>query len=257
VEAHADGRLAGKAAIVTGGGSGIGQAMARAFHGAGAHVIVADISGQEEAMANELGEGALAHNVDVTDYDAVGAMVQRAVDEFGKLDVICNNAGIDGEISPAGDSNPKNFDRVLAVNTRGVYNGIRHAIPAMLAGGGGSIINTASIAALVAFPGLSAYCASKGAVVGLTRCVAVEYGAAGIRCNAICPGVVDTPLLQALERDQPEIYSQVAAGAQAMTALGRFAQPAEIAAMAVFLASDESSFMSGAAIPVDGAYTAV
>jgi NAD(P)-dependent dehydrogenase (short-subunit alcohol dehydrogenase family) len=258
VQGSPDGRLAGKVAIVTGGASGIGEGMVQALHAAGAHVAVADISGRQDEVAAALGDRTLAIAVDVTDDDTVGAMVQRTVEEFGRLDVICNNAGIDGEISPAADYAPDAFDRVLAVNTRGVYSGIRHAIPAMLqSGGGGSIINTASIAGMVAFPGLSAYCASKGAVIALTRCVAVEYAKAGIRCNAICPGVIETPLLKALETREPEMYAQLLAGAEAMTALGRIGQPAEIAAAAVFLASDEASFLTGAAIPVDGAYTAV
>jgi NAD(P)-dependent dehydrogenase (short-subunit alcohol dehydrogenase family) len=250
-------RLQGKVAIVTGGGSGIGAAMVRGLHAEGARVVIADVSGQEDQVAAQLGDRAVAMNTDMRDDDAVSQLVTRTVQEFGKLDVMCNNAGIDGDIAPTADCSLENFDRVLAVNTRGVFLGLRHAIPAMLAGGGGSIINTASIAGLVAFPGLPAYCASKGAVLGLTRSVAVEYGKAGIRCNAICPGVVQTPLLESLQRRDPESFDQLIAGAEAMTALGRVAQPAEIGAVAVFLASDESSFLTGAAIPVDGAYTAV
>jgi NAD(P)-dependent dehydrogenase (short-subunit alcohol dehydrogenase family) len=248
-------RLAGKVAIVTGAAQGIGEAMVRALHAEGARVTVADISGQEEPLASELGDGALAVHVDVTDDASVEAAVKQTLDEFGRLDVICNNAGINGDAVPTADYPPEAFDRVLAVNTRGVYSGARHAIPAMLPSGGGSIINTASTAGLVAVPGYSAYCASKGAIIALTRCIAVEYGKAGIRCNAICPGGTDTPMLRAPETDDPEQFAQMISGVEAVTPLGRIGQPPDIAALAVFLASDESAYITGVAIPIDGGYT--
>jgi len=251
------GRLAGKVAIVTGGGSGIGAAMARALHAEGASVAVGDISGKEHEVAAALGGGAIAVSADVTDDAAVAALISRTVAEFGRLDVLCNNAGIDGTLSTLADYTLEDFDRVFAVNTRAVFSGTRHALPVMAAQGGGSIINTASVAGLIAFPGLSAYCASKAAVIGLTRGTAVEYGPSGVRCNAICPGVVKTTMLTDLEESHPEVLKALLDTTETTTPLGRLGLPMEIASAAVFLASDESTFLTGAAIPIDGGYTAV
>jgi meso-butanediol dehydrogenase / (S,S)-butanediol dehydrogenase / diacetyl reductase len=250
------GRVAGKVAIVTGGASGIGEGMVRALHAEGAQIVVADISGNEEQVAGELGERAIAVNTDVTDDAAVAEMVKSAVEEFGQLDVLCNNAGIDGEMAPTAECTLENFDRVMSVNTRAVFLGLRHAIPAMIEGGGGSIVNTASIAGLVGFQGMPAYCTSKAAVLGLTRSVALEYAAAGIRCNAICPGVIKTALLEGLEKKEPELFAELLGSTEERTALGRLGAPSEIGAATVFLASDESSFLTGVALPVDGGYTA-
>ena len=251
------GRVAGKVAIVTGGGSGIGAAMAQALHAEGALVAIADISGQEKEVAAALGEGAIAVSTDVTDDAAVAALIQRTVAEFGRLDTLCNNAGIDGTLSSLVDFTLEDFDRVYAVNTRAVFSGTRHALPIMIEQGSGSIINTASVAGLIAFPGLSAYCASKAAVIGLTRSTAVEYGRSGVRCNAICPGVVKTTMLTELEHSHPDVLKALLDTTETTTPLGRLGMPLEIAAAAVFLASDESAFLTGAAIPVDGGLTAV
>jgi NAD(P)-dependent dehydrogenase (short-subunit alcohol dehydrogenase family) len=250
-------QLDGKVAIVTGGGRGIGAEMARAMHAVGACVVVSDISGQEEDVAGELGHGALAVRADVDDAEAVEAMVKRAVHEFGRLDVICNNAGIEGDMAPTAECAPDNFDHVISVNLRGVFLGCHFAIPAMIDSGGGSIINTASIASTVAFAGLAPYCASKGGVVAMTRAIAVEYGRQGIRANAICPGLIRTPALEAAQAANPEEFDQLIATAEQMAAVGRIGLPSEIAAATVFLASDASSFLTGAAIPVDGGYTLV
>lgn len=171
--------------------------------------------------------------------------------------MLCNNAGIDGNLSPLADYTLEDFDRVYAVNTRAVFSGTRHALPVMVARGGGSIINTASVAGLIAFPGLSAYCASKAAVIGLTRSTAVEYGRSGVRCNAICPGVVKTTMLIELEDSHPEVLKDLLDTTETTTPLGRLGQPMEIASAAVFLASDESTFLTGAVIPIDGGYTAI
>jgi NAD(P)-dependent dehydrogenase (short-subunit alcohol dehydrogenase family) len=250
------GRLQDKVAIVTGGGSGIGAAIARALHAEGASVVVADVSGAQAEVAEQLGDRGLAVSVDVLDDAAVRAMVSASVKQFGRIDVLCSNAGLSGEIAPTADASLENWEKVLGVNARGAFLGARAAVPAMLAGGGGSIINTASIAGLVGLPALPAYAASKGAVVQLTKVIAAEYGRAGIRCNAICPGIVETPMLDALGRDAPPALEQMYSLAEQATCLGRLGRPEEIAAAAVFLASAESSFVTGAVLAVDGGYTA-
>lgn len=244
------GRLEGKVAVVTGAGSGIGEAIAEALCAEGAKVVAADRSGRQEDVAKRLGDRCLAVHADVSIAADVKAMVEAATTTFGRLDVLCNNAGIDSEPSPIGDSTEENYDRVMAVNAKSVWLGMHYAVPVMAAGGGGSIINTASIAGLVAFPNCAPYCASKGAVVMLTKAVAAECGPAGIRVNCICPGVTNTPLL----REQPE---EAVAGAKAMIPLGRIAEPTEMATAVVFLASDDSAFITGTVIPVDGGYTSL
>jgi len=241
-------RLDGKVAIVTGAGSGIGRAIATALHAEGAAIVAADISGNEKALADELGERAVAVRADVTEGSDVAAMVDAARAAFGGLHVMVNNAGIDGTMGPIADCSEENFDRVIAVNLKGVFLGMKHALPVMVAGGGGSVVNIASAAGLVGFPMLPAYCASKGGVVQLTRAGALEYAAAGVRVNAICPGVIDTPLTAGIDPGMTD-------AATAMTPLGRLGRPSEIAALAVFLASDESSYMTGAAVSIDGGFT--
>ena len=197
------GTLDGKVAIVTGGGSGIGRAIGIAMAAEGATVVLADITGAQDAVASEIGAAASAVHANVTSADDVKALVEDTVGTHGQLDVLCNNAGIDGDIGPLADCTLENFDRVIAVNLRGVFLGMRHGIPAMLAGSGGSIINTASVAAFVAFEGASPYCAAKAGVVGLTRTAAVECSRAGVRVNAICPGVIRTALMEGLEQNAP------------------------------------------------------
>jgi NAD(P)-dependent dehydrogenase (short-subunit alcohol dehydrogenase family) len=246
------GRLEGKVAVVTGGASGIGRATVELFHAEGASVVVADVSGRETEVADRLGERALAVNVDVSDSSSVAALIDTTVTRFGALDVLHNNAGIEGTIAPLEDTDEAAFDRVVAVNLRGVYLGMRYAIPAMKARGGGSIVNTASAAGLVGMPMLSAYCATKGGVVQLTKAAGAELAPSGIRVNAICPGPIDTPLLRELGREHPEAVS----GAVALTPMARQAQPEEIARVALFLASDDSSFVTGAALAADGGLTA-
>jgi NAD(P)-dependent dehydrogenase (short-subunit alcohol dehydrogenase family) len=241
-------RLTGKVAIVTGAGSGIGRAIATAFVAEGAGVVLAGISGDEKAVADELGPAAVPVRADVRSSADVAAVVDTARDRFGGLHVMVNNAGIDGAPGAIADCSEDNFDEVLAVNVRGVFLGMKHALPQIAAAGGGSVINIASVAGLVGFPKMPAYCASKGAVIQLTRVGALDYAAAGIRVNAICPGAIDTPLLRQFDPG-------MAAAAAAVTPLRRLGRPAEVAALAVFLASDESSFVTGAALPVDGGFT--
>jgi NAD(P)-dependent dehydrogenase (short-subunit alcohol dehydrogenase family) len=192
----------------------------------------------------------VAVHVDVTKGPDVQAMLDAATTQFGRLDILCNNAGIDGELAPTGECSEENYDRVMAVNARGVFLGMRYAIPILVAGGGGSIINTASIAAAVAFPTMGPYCASKGAILMMTKTAAVEYAAAGVRINCICPGVTDTALVKRLP-------ARLIEGATALTPMGRVGQPGEMVGAVVFLASDEASFITGSVITLDGGYTAL
>lgn len=248
------GRMDGKVAIVTGGASGIGRAMAEAFISEGATVVIGDVSGEEEQVAAEM--GATGVHVDVASDADVGRMVTAAVEQHGHLDVLCNNAGITAQPGPVTECSIENFDHTMAVNTRGVFSGIRHAIPEMLNNGGGSIINTASAAGVVGIAGLPAYAASKGAVIALTRAVAAEYSPAGVRCNAILPGGILTPILQ-LPAATTERWREIEKQIETSQPIPRFGQPSEVAAAAVFLASDESSFVTGTAIAVDGGFTAI
>lgn len=246
--------LDAKVAIVTGAARGIGAAIARALDARGATVVVADVSGDENALAAELTNG-LGMHCDVAIEEDVEAMIAQTVERFGRLDVLCNNAGIDGELGPLSETSTANFDRVVDVNMRGVFFGMRQAIPAMITGGGGSIVNIASIAAVVAFAGTSAYAASKAGVIGLTRVAALEYGAAGVRVNAILPGVIATQMLVDLRHTDPATYQIIVDDGESMAAQKRLGRPEEIGSVAAFLASDEASFVTGAAIPVDGGYT--
>jgi NAD(P)-dependent dehydrogenase (short-subunit alcohol dehydrogenase family) len=244
------GKLADKVAVVTGAGSGIGAAIAEALHREGVKVVAADISGQQEELAKRLGGDCVPVHANVTKGTDIQTMLEVATSTFGRLDIVCNNAGIDGELVPTADCSEENYDRVMAVNARGVFLGMRYAIPILVAGGGGSIVNTASIASTVAFPTMSPYCASKGAILMMTKTAAVEYAGASVRINCICPGVTDT----ALVRQMPQ---QLIEGATALTPMGRMGQPTEMANAAVFLASDDASFITGAAITIDGGYTAL
>jgi len=243
-------RLKGKVAVVTGAGSGIGKAIVQRFVEEGAKVVVVDVSGKQEQVAAEFGASCVPCRADVSRSEDVRAMLELAKTRFGGLQVLCNNAAIEGHMAPLGEYPEEEWEKVIAVNLRSVYLGMRYAIPMMLAGSGGSIVNTASMAAMVAFPTMSAYCAAKGGVKQLTKTAAVEYAAKGIRCNSICPGSIRTAITSAL----PPEYIQRIIDANPVK---RIAEPVEVANLAVFLASDESSFITGTEITIDGGYTAI
>jgi NAD(P)-dependent dehydrogenase (short-subunit alcohol dehydrogenase family) len=243
-------RLAGKVAVITGAGSGIGAAIARKYVLHGAEVVAADISGNEAALAAELGASCLSVHADMTKSADVQSMLDLAIQRFGRLDILCNNAGIGGARALTADVAEEDYDLIWAVNARGVFLGMRNAIPLMLRTGGGSIVNTASMASLVAFPEMVGYCAAKGAVLMMTKTTAVEYARKGIRVNAICPGVVRTGLTARVSQELLDAASQA-------TPMGRIAEASEVADLAVFLGSDESSFITGTSVVIDGGYTAV
>jgi NAD(P)-dependent dehydrogenase (short-subunit alcohol dehydrogenase family) len=241
-------RLQGRVAVVTGGGSGIGLASARRLAGEGARVVVADIDADAGKVAAEEVDG-LFVRTDVTDADQVQALFQTAVDTYGSLDVAFNNAGISPpEDDSILDTDIEAWTRVQTVNLTSVYLCCKAAIPHMLSGGG-SIINTASFVAVMgAATSQISYTASKGGVLAMTRELGVQFARQGIRVNALCPGPVNTPLLRELFAKDPERAQR----RLVHVPMGRFAEPAEIAAAVAFLASDDSSFMTAASFLVDG-----
>ncbi len=250
-------RLQGKTAIVTGAAGGIGRASCQAFAREGAHVVAADLRGEDATrVAQEIGESggsAGAAEVDVTNADSVARLVRETTKEHGRLDVMFNNAGIfpdaDGSVT---DTDESVWEQVVNVNLRGVFLGCKYAVPAMIESGGGSLINTASFVAVMgAATSQSAYTASKGGVLALTREIAVEYARAGIRANALCPGPTNTPLLAGLLADPQRRARRIV-----HIPMGRLAEVEEIANAALFLASDESSFITGTQFLVDGGITA-
>ena len=248
--------MANKVALVTGGSSGIGRATALAIATDGAKVAVADVNvkgGNETArLIGEAGGEALFIKTDVSNAQDVKALVDRTVQAFGRLDWAFNNAGIDNRHAPIGEYDEQEWDRVLNTNLKGVMLCMRYEIPAMLASGGGSIVNTASVAGLIGTPISPAYTTSKHGIVGLTRSAALDYAQRGIRVNAVCPGVTRTAIVDAFIREEPDGEAQL----NAQAPMGRMARPEEIAAVVLFYCSDAASYVTGTCLAVDGGWTA-
>lgn len=245
--------LEGRVAIITGGASGIGAATARLFVAEGAKVLIADMQVERgEEMAASLGDAAAFQRVDVTREADVAAAVDAAVDRWGGLDIMFNNAGFGGALGPIETTTVEDFDLTFDVLVKGVFLGIKHAAPAMRERGGGSIINTASVAGLQAGWSPHLYSVAKSAVIHLTKSVALEYGEHGIRVNCICPGVIATPLAAGRPDVSDEALEKMKDALGRTQVLGRIGDPSDIAQAARWLASDESSFVTGHAQVVDG-----
>ena len=245
-------KLEGKIAVITGAGSGIGRAIAERFAEEGASVICADISGAQDDTARVIGGSARAAHCDVTLGSDVERLVRMAEEQFGRLDILCNNAGLTGPMNaPLHEHDEDAFDQVMNVNLRGVYHGIRFGIMSMLRTGGGAIVNTSSASGLVGWKGLACYSASKAAVVQLTKSAALDYAEFGIRINAVCPGTTWTGMVPwsgglRVPPEGTEVLPNIP--------MNRWGLDREVAAAALFLASDEASYVTGAALPVDGGY---
>ena len=253
--------FAGKSVVVTGGGNGIGRATALAFAKAGARLVAVDLDeSAAEKVAAEIkkaGGDAIAVGADVTKAADVSAYVNKAVSAFGTIDCFYNNAGIEGSIVPITEYDEDEFDRVMAVNVRGVFLGLKYVLPVMTANGTGAVVNTASVAGLVGTPNMSTYCASKHAVLGITRSVSGEVARSGVRVNAVCPGPVQTRMIDDVARkinaDDPD---GVKARYEAAIPSGRYSLPQEIADVVLFLCSDAAANVSGMHFTIDGGRTA-
>jgi len=246
--------LAGKVAIVTGAGSGLGRETAKTLVDYGAQVVVADLNPEEgENTVAYIGkEKAIFIQADVTDLESVSQLVDKTLAEFGRLDIAHNNAGIVVEGPYLADVTKEQYERVMGVNLTGVFNCMKMQIPAMLKTNGGSIINTSSALGQVGIRGQSAYVASKHGVIGLTKAAALEYSSQGIRVNTVLPGVIKTAMVEKGEADHPGIIDMLSS----MHPIGHLGQPEDIGEMVAFLASDAAAFITGSSFSVDGGFLA-
>jgi NAD(P)-dependent dehydrogenase (short-subunit alcohol dehydrogenase family) len=244
-------RLANKIALITGAGSGMGKAMAEMFTREGARVICADISGQQAEVAAAIGKTAVPLHVDVAKEDDIRNMIAFAEKQFGRLDILCNNAGFGGGMAPLHEQTTENWDRVHSVNIRGVFFGMKYGIASMLKTGGGAIVNTTSASGVVGWKHHSIYGAAKAGVNQLTRAAALDYAKNNIRINAVAPGTIWTGLVEASKQypEPPPGYFRLPG-----IPMDRWGKAQEIAAAALFLASDEASYITGHILPVDGGY---
>ena len=240
-------RLKDRVAIVTGGGSGFGAAICRRFASEGARVVVADLLESGQAVAQEI--GGVFVSADVTKDEDARRMVQTAVDRFGRVDIVVNNAGLPQPPAPVEQTTEAQFDRLMSVNAKAIFLAAKHAVPAMRQQGGGVILNTVSVAAIRPRPNLTAYNASKGAALVMSKSLAIELAPDRIRVNAICPGPGDTPMLAVFVGGDTEAHR---APFLSSIPLGRLCSPEDVANAMVFLASDEASFITGVVLEVDG-----
>lgn len=245
------GRLENKVALITGAGSGMGKAMAQMFAAEGARLVLADISGQQDEVAKAIGDAAVPVHADVANEDDVRNMIAVAEQKFGRLDILCNNAGFGGGMAPLHEQTTEAWERVHSVNLKGVFFGMKHGVISMMKTGGGAIVNTTSASGVVGWKHHSIYGAAKAGVNQLTKSAALDYAADNIRVNAVAPGTIWTGLVE-MSKQHPEPPQGIVR--LPGIPLDRWGTAREIAAAALFLASDEASYITGHVLPVDGGY---
>jgi NAD(P)-dependent dehydrogenase (short-subunit alcohol dehydrogenase family) len=245
-----------KVALVTGGSFGIGKAAAIAFAKRGANVVIVDWIEDTDQLAikqiKEEGVKSIFIKCDVSKHADIKNMIDKTISTFGRLDFAFNNAGIEGEMKQTQDCSEENWDKTLNVNLKGIWLCMKYEIPQLLKNGKGAIVNCASVAGLIGFPGLPAYVASKHAVIGLTKTAALENAKTGIRINAVCPGVIKTAMIDRLTGNKKEVEKQY----EDMEPIGRMGYPEEVAEVVMWLCSDAASFVTGVSMPVDGGWIA-